>query len=368
MGAGSEFVLIDNYTTFHQVIRKVEELVDSDPARVFAQAAPGFLGRLCEDIGAWQGKDEMAFEFVGKGGKGVAVGSDEPAPRGSFNKKQIVGLPGFEVAGFTHVIRKQDFLYGLKQEDAARRAERPRLEFNRLIAENILDTVLQGGKSTGTPVEGFVWGATDVKGNAITQRKVSEVANQVVPTVVANATQTMLWPLRDGTETAVNHDHVIAAGGAAWTLALARTARDLILEHPGNANVVAIVGATVAETIRTVMKSELGAISERQTFIKLAIVNGGGYCDAYPVAENLEGVDYLYSPDMPATTAIYFASNKKPFYLSMGQTAPGGQKMGTGAWAKSVEEEFAPGANYGYREYATMGCKDPTAVVIVKYV
>jgi len=187
-----------------------------------------------------------------------------------------------------------------------------------------------------------------------------------VPTVVANSTQTVTWPLRDGEVTATGHDHLLPAAGATWTVALAATARDLITEHPGNGRVVGYVGANVSADVRAALKTEYGAVESRVPFIISGDVNGGGFGSATQIGM-IDEVEYFHCPDVPDDIAVYVASNKKPFYLAPGAVGVNGENLSITAWTENLAATTGGeirGLRYGYRDWVTMGVRDPTAVVV----
>lgn len=357
---------------YQMLKRTVEEMNDAalmDPSSVFSTAQPGFLQELVENIGPWESNNTKRWQFYGVGDQAKAVGPNERARQGQFDAKHVVGLPGMEVAGPTHDILPIDYVRGLDARGAAKRVQEPILQWNRVASHTLLDIVTQGAysRSDDTPQEGFAWTVDDFDGDTHTQDLFSE-ADDSVPTVVANSSQSMAWPLRDGTETSTGHDHVIdAAGGADWTLALGRTHRDLITEHAMTPiRVRAIVGVDIAEDIRGVMKSELDAVESRREFIDRAFIDGGGFCDATPIVENLEGVSYFHAPDLPDDLAVYYASGMRPHYFAPGRIDDRGDRLDTGAWSEMGNPETR-GTKYGFRSYLSAGTHNPVASVVAKF-
>jgi hypothetical protein len=366
--AVGEFINTTNYRHFEHIGRQVIQMADMDPAMVFQTALPGFLDRVFTNVGQWPGAEQKGFEFPSKNNGAKSVAPNERAVRGGYDKKQIVALPGWEIAGETQTVLPSDFQRGgMTTGEVARRVMRPRLDWNKTVFTAAMDVVTAKGKSTGAPVDNGAYVIADQHGNSVTKALITNSAD-VCSDTIANSSQSILFPLRDGTETAANHDHTIQAAGASWTLALARTHRDLILEHPGNGTMVdAYVGKTNAEDIRAVMKSELGAVVTREEFIRLNIPGAGGLGGAIPLTMGLEGVNYWYCPDMDTEQALYVAEGKKPFYASFGVRGSDGAEVGTGAWFEQENPETR-GGSYGYRAHQNMGCMDPTSAVIVDYV
>lgn len=363
-----QFLNITNYRQFEHVGRQVMQLADMDPALVFESAVPGFIGRVTREAGAWPGREQKGFEFPSKLAGASAVSANERARKVGYDKRQIVALPGIEIAGKTQSVQPIDFMYnGMSQAEVTRRAMRPRLDWNKSSFSLMMDVLFQNGKSTGAPVQEAKWSVLDQAGNTVQKSLVTESTDQTAD-VIANATQTILWPLRTGEEAAANHDHVFNNAGAAWTLALARTARDTILEHPGAGLMVdAYVGSAVAEAIRGVMKSELGAVVTREEFIRLSIASAGGLGGAVPITLGLEGVNYFYSPDIDANQALYVAGGQKPFYHSKGALGINGESVGTGPWFEPGNVETR-GGDYGYRDYINGGTENPIGAAVVDYV
>lgn len=366
--AVGEFINITNYRQFENIQRDITEQMDLDPALVFQSALPGFLQRLFEDVGPWKDRQQKAFEFPSKLAGAASVAPAEEARMGGYDKKQIVAQPGWEIAGRTQTVSPSDFLHGgMTAAEVTRRVTRPLLDWNKTVFASALDVISAKGKSTGAPVDNGAYVINDFDANAVTKALVTNSAD-VCSDTIANSSQSVLWPLRDGTETAANHDHTTGAVGASWTLALSRTARDLVTEHPGMGGAVDVyLGKTNAEDIRSVLKSELGAIPDRQAIINLSIATAGGLGDAVLIADGLEGQRIYYCPDMDSEQALYIAQNKRPFFFSKGAKGVDGSAVGTGAWSDPGVAETRV-KKFGYREHQSLGCQMPIACLIADFV
>lgn len=363
------FLNVTNYRQFELIGREIMQMPDMDPALVFQTAVPGFLGELFQPVGPWQDRQQKAFEFPSKNGQAKAVAANERAVRGGYDKKQIVALPGFEIAGETQTVLPSDFLYGgMTRDEVTRRAMRPRLDWNKATYLAAMDVVSAKGKSTGAPVDNGAYVVNDFHGNSTTKALATNSAD-VCSDTIANSSQSILFPLRDGTEAAANHDHTLGSN-AAWTLATQRTNRDLVLEHPGNgAQVNVIAGATAAAAIRTALASALNVagITSGEALLRAPLSNAGSLASAVPIARGWEGMDFYFAPDMDTNQVITVAAGKKPFYFSQGAKGVDGSAVGTGAWFEQENVETR-GGSYGYRDYLNLGCMDPTAVVIADHV
>lgn len=365
--ATGEFLTIRNYTQFEQVGHRIIQQQEMDPASVFrAGIVPGFLGNIFENIGPWDRLNQPRWEVIGVQGDAKAVSRNERMKQGGIAKRHVVALPGVELAGETQTILPSDYEVGLTEADVARRISRPLLDWNKTgFKEVTMDVATQGAyNNSGTPTEGFAFDVVDLHGNTVTKSKVSVTANEV-PDTLANSTEgAFLYPTRTGTESAA--DHMLDAGGD-WTLAHGTTARDLLTVRPGNSTRIrAYVGTDVAASIRTVMKSELGAIESRREFIDLAIRNAGGLGEAFPVVFGLEGVDYFYAPDLPADFALYVPDGARPFYYSVGTRGTNGAELDTGAWFENMNPETR-GTAYGYRRSINAGVWNKIGGVAVDY-
>ena len=365
--AVGELLTIRNYQVFEQVGYQLIQRQEMDPASVFnAGPVPGFLGQIFENLGPWNRSVQPRWEVTGAQGTAKAVSPNERMIQGGISKRHIVPLPGVELAGETQTVLPSDWEIGMTEADVAKRVTRPLLDWNKTVFQEVtMDVATQGAfNNSGTPVEGFAFDVVDIHGNTVTKPKVS-VSATVVPDTVANSTESaFLYPTRTGSETAA--DHMLDAGGD-WTLAHGDTARDLLTARPGNSTRIrAYVGTDVAKTIRTVMKSELGAIESRREFIDLAIRDAGGLGEAFPVILGLQGVDYYTATDLPADLAIYVPEGKRPFYYSVGSRGLNGQQVATGAWFEDMNKETR-GTAYGYRNHVNAGVWDKTGAVIVDY-
>jgi hypothetical protein len=365
--AVGESLTIRNYTLFEQVVSRVIQKEENDPASVFnAGPLPGFLANIYENMGPWNRSEQIRWEVIGVQGNAKAVSPNERMAQGGITKRHIVPLQGVELAGETQTVLPSDYMYGLTEADVSRRIARPLLDWNKTVFQEVtMDVATQGAyNNSGTPVEGFAFDVVDLHGNTVQKAKVSVSATQV-PDTLANSTESaFLYPTRTGTETAA--DHVIDAGGD-WTTALAANYRDLLTVRPGNSTRIrGYVGTDVAATIRTTMKSELGAVESRREFIDLAIRNAGGLGEAFPIVFGLEGVDYFYAPDLPADLGIFVPEGKRPFYFSRGMRGVDGQSISTGVWTETMNPETR-GTQYGYREWTNAGVSDKTGAVVVDF-
>lgn len=364
-----DFVKIRNYTQWLEVHSRVQQRLDMNPARVFEQAAPNVLSSVTESFGSWRERQTERWSFYDENQDARAIAPDERAQEGDLAERHIVALPGFEMAGPTHIVRPSDFKYGgMNLQQAAERAARPRLSWNQKVAKTLMDVLTQGAfsDSSSDPSNNFAWTAEDQDGRTVTQNLASQDSEQVAD-VVANDSQSMEWPLRDGGQTSTGHDHIFQSQGASWTQSLAKTHRDTITEHPGNSpRVNALVGANVAEDVRSDLKSEYGAIESRTPIVQEGIPDAGAFGAANPVGPPVDSVQYFFMPDMPDDIAVYYASNKNPLYMSMGEIDANGEQVGTRGWTEQRDPERR-GQRYGYRDYFTAGVQDPLAIAIAEF-
>lgn len=362
-----EFLKIRNYTQWVEVHDRVQQRLDMNPARVFEQAAPNILSQVADNVGPWEERHTKRWAFYDANEDARAIGPDERAREGDLAEKHIVAPPGFEMAGRTHIVRPKDFRYsGMNLQQAAERAARPRLGWNQKVAKILMDVLTSGafGDANDDPSNNFAWTAEDQNGNTITQDIATQNSDQVAA-VYANDSQSITWPLRDGSETATGHDHIFLAQGASWTQAIAKPIRDTITEHPGNGAIRALAGANVAEDVRADLKSEFGAIESRTPMVREGIPEEGAFAQAFPVGR-VDSVDYFFMPDMPDDIAVFYAANKRPLYMAMGEVGGDGASLGTGAWTEQRDPERR-GQKFGYRDYFTAGIRDPLAIAVAEF-
>lgn len=359
-----DFNLIRNHKLFEQVLTGVQRENAMDPKAAFASAMPGFLGNVTENIGPWAGREEMRFEIPGVAEDALAVDFHERAKLGDTSMFHVVAEPGLLLAGRTQQVSPNDFRHGMSMDQAVERANRPQIDYNQKVAKSLLDVLTSGGATAGSLTEAFAWSANDGLGNSVSQPLAAENGNQVAA-VLAHSSQTVEWPLRNGSAAAAGHDHVASSAGA-WTEAIAATQRDTILEHPGAGRVQAYVGATVAAAVRAAIKTEYGAIDPRVPFVLEAPVRVDGFGSADALG-TIGSVDYVFSPDMDTNQALYVAANRKPFYASTGASGYSQSGDGVGAWSESGDPETA-GVRYGFRQYTALGVKEPVMAVICDHV
>lgn len=363
-----EFLRINNVKRFEQVLSRVTMRMDQDPSQAFSQAFPGMIGQLTEPLGPWRGREEMRMEIPGIQDDARAVARQERAEHGDYDAFHIVALRGMELAGPSQTVYQADFDFGgMPAEKAAHLAARPRRDWNRTVTRAMLDVITQGAFTDGSndPSEAFAWSVTDQRGNTVTQDLATENSDQVAA-VVAHSGQSVNWPLRDGGETSTGHDHVETAAGASWTIALGNSARDNIVEHPGNGRVRGFAGANVAADIRSVAKTEYGAIESRVPLISQGDARENGFGEVHPIAP-LESVDYFFAPDMPDDIIVYVAGNKRPVYASVGAVGAEGQNLDVGDWTENLAATTGgeiQGTKWGYRRFISMGVHDPTAIYV----
>jgi hypothetical protein len=354
---------VHNDIVFDSVLHRIQQLPALDPSLAFQQALPGFLNDIVEMEGPWPGRDTKRWAIDSKSDIGKAIGPDQRARIGGVATKHIVALRGLEIAGVTQKVGFQDFQYGgMTVEAAERKALLPLRSFNERVSKAMFDVVTSGDFS-GSPTEDFRWSATTQDGETVQADIITDTANEV-PDVFANSTQTFLWPLRTGGETATGHDHVVDTG-AAWSVATAATQRDLVLEHPGAGRVIAYVGATVAAAVRAQAKTEYGAISERIPLVREGQTRGG-FLDSTNMGIYLDSVEYHFVADMPTNTALYVASNQKPFHMSIGANGVDGKSIGRGSWQETGDQERL-GKYYGFRNFLSAGMKNPVGAAIVEH-
>lgn len=351
---------VHNDVVFEQVLNRIQRLPEMDPSLAFQTAVPGFLADITAVEGPWPGRDTKRWAIDGKSDIARAIGPDQRARIGGVAEKHIAAVRGFEIAGVSQKVGDQDFQYGgMTSEQAERKALLPLRSFNERVAKVLMNVATQGDYS-GSVTDNFAWSAPDQDGATVTADQVAQTANQVAD-VFANSTQTFLWPMRDGTEAAAGHDHIVDTG-TTWTLANAAAGRDNVLEHPNMGRVRAYVGATVAAAVRAQAKTEYGAIAERVPFITQADVrDSGGFAYSTPMGIVLDSIEYHYAPDLPTSVQLTVASNQRPLHAEIGAVGDQGRSLGRGGWSERGDAERG-GTYFGYRNYGSFGTRMPLAI------
>lgn len=347
-------------TRFEHIVERVMKRPDLDPKAAFKTATPGVLGSLTNMMGSWRGREELRWEIPGVTQGARAVGPDERMQTGEDDVGHIAALRGFELAGFSMRVGKQDFDYGgISAETAVEMAAKPILNFNDEVSKILLD-VMTSGDYSGAVADNFAWSATDLAGQTESASLPTQGA-RVAADVYANSAQTFEhWPLRDGTKAAAGHDH-ISATGVAWTAAGAKPSADDVLEHPGNMSVVAYVGTLVAEDVDGDVESTYANNGPLQkAYENDASLLGVGFAGGRFI-NSVKGIDYIHVPDLPGAAAVFVAGGKKPMHLHVGAVGGSGQKLGTGGWLERGDPERG-GTTYGYREFVSAGISDPLAI------
>jgi hypothetical protein len=350
---------VGSIQTFVRVVDDVMRLPELDPKRAFRTATPGAIGDLVEQMGPWEGRGGLRFEMPGVTQGVKAIGRDQRMLQGTDKISHIVALPGFELAGFSHTVHPEDFAYGLTAERARDLAAKPVLNFNDGVAHILMDIITSGDYS-GSITDDFQWSAKDLDDNTASQQIITDDANQV-PNVFANSTQTILWPLRNGTQTAVNHDH-LSDTGAVWSAANAKTQADNIREHPTMGRIRAYVGSTVAAAVQAAKKSDF----TNTVLIKEQVENsfsakGSDFGFASPIGI-YEDIEYHHMVDLPASGVLMVAAGTKPFHAHIGYKPAPGINGDKGAWTRNhAENDELLGMTWGFRKYFSGGVKNPLA-------
>ncbi len=285
--------------------------------------------------------------------------------QGTDKIKHIVALPGFELAGFSQSVHPADFAYGLTPERARDLAAKPILDFNDGVANILLD-VLTSGDKTGSITNDFAWSATDLDDNVASQAIITDDANQV-PNVYANDSQTILWPLRNGTETSTGHDH-LSDTGAVWSAANAKTQADNIREHPTMGRIRAYVGSTVAAAVQAAKKTDYGGTVLVKEQVERSDSAKGADFGMASLIGYYEDIEYHHMVDLPASGVLMVASNKRPFHAHIGWKPAPGINGDKGAWTRNhAENDELLGLTYGYRRTLAAGVKEPISAAYAEH-
>lgn len=351
---------VGSIQSFVRVVDKVQRLPELDPKKAFRTATPGAIGDLVEQMGPWEGRGALRFEMPGVTEGVKAVGRDQRMFQGKDKISHIVAMPGFELAGFTQTVHPEDFAYGLTAERARDLAAKPILDFNDGVAHILLDVITSGDKS-GSITDDFKWSAKDLDDNTTSQDIITDDANQV-PNVFANSTQTILWPLRDGTQAAANHDH-LSDTGAVWSAADAKTIANNIREHPTMGRVRMYVGSTIAAAVQAAKKTDYaGTVLIKDQVENSYSSKGSDFGYATPIGF-YDDIEYLHMVDLPASGVLAVAAGHRPFHAHIGYKPAPGINGDKGAWTRNhAENDELLGLSYGYRRYFAAGVKDPLSV------
>jgi len=367
MATGEFLDPVGSIQTFAPVLRDIQRMPAMDPKTVFRSATPGVIGLLTEHLGPWEGRREMAFDIPGVAEGGRAVGRDERMLQGFDAIGHIVALRGFEVAGFSHTVHPSDFAYGLTAERARDLAAKPQINFNKMVAKDILMDVITSGDYSGSITDDFAWSTLDLAGNTASQQLITDDADQVA-NVFANSNQTFThWPMRDGTQAAAGHDHLDDTG-AVWSAANAKTQADNVLEHIGKNRAIALVGSTVGTAVQAAKKSDFGGINSIVPLVEQnPNLKGSDFAFAKPIGE-YDGIEYHHMVDLPASGMLVFAAGSKPFHLNIGALAAPNMPEGKGAWIRDhAQNDELLGLSYGFRDYVSVGVQDPLAVAYTEH-
>lgn len=362
-----EFKTIGNVKQFIEATTQHQQGLVRD-TYAFRSAIPDFLRPFVQDIGPWPGDKDVAWDAAQPTLGGRAVATLEKAHLGSFDTYQIVAKPSIQIGGHTYRTTPDDFIYPMAAQIAALKAEQPILEWNRAMAEAILDIALSGAFSSSTNdfTEAKAFTVKNFRGTDVAVSKPTESAT-VASATVAHASHLTTWPDRKGGTFAAGHDHVIAAAGASWTAALGRTARNHITEHPGQNKVLAIVGKNVDEDVRGVVTTTRANTESGVGFAQLGLANSD-FGSAPQFIATHENVDYYFQPDMPDDIAMYVAAGKKPIGVSIGRMRTDGQTDSPFPWNTLGQEDRETRAvEYGFRGFGSAYIVDPVALYLVEY-
>lgn len=351
---------VGSIQTFVRVVDQVMRVPDMDPKKAFRTATPGAIGDLVEQMGPWEGRGGIRFEMPGVTQGVRAVGRDQRMLQGTDKISHIVALPGFELAGFSQTVHPEDFAFGLTPERARDLAAKPILDFNAGIAD-ILMNVITSGDYSGSITDDYAWTAKDLDDNAANQQIITDDANQV-PNVFANSTQTILWPLRNGTQAAANHDH-LSDTGAVWSAADAKTIANNIREHPTMGRIRMYVGSTIAAAVQAAKKTDYaGTVLVKDQVEQSYSSKGSDFGFATPIGF-YEDIEYLHMVDLPASGVLAVAAGHKPFHAHIGYKPAPGINGDKGPWTRNhAQNDELLGLTYGYRRHFAAGVKDPLAV------
>lgn len=351
---------VGNIQTFVRVVDKVQRLPELDPKRAFRTATPGVIGDLVEQMGPWEGRGALRFEMPGVTQGVRAVGRDQRMVQGTDKISHVVALPGFELAGFSQTVHPEDFAYGMTAERARDLAAKPILDFNDGVAKILMDVITSGDYS-GSITNDFAWSATDLDDNTASQQIITDDANQV-PNVYANDSQTLLWPLRNGSQASANHDH-LSDTGAVWSAANAKTQADNIREHPTMGRIRAYVGSTVAAAVQAAKKTDYaGTVLLKDQVENSYSAKGSDFGAASPIGF-YEDIEYFHMVDLPASGVLMHAVGHKPFHAHIGYKPAPGINGDKGAWTRNhAQNDELQGVTYGYRRFFAAGVKDPLSV------
>lgn len=337
---------------------------------VFRDPIPGFLRPFVNSMtGGWPGNNDMAFDFMDPHTKGVVVSQNEKAPLGGFDTWQLIAKPPVMIAGHSQRVSKDDFWHGTMSSDiAAAKIQRPVYEWNRSVAEAIMDLFTAGAYlNSGTLTEAGVFGAKNRNGATVEVAKPTESAT-VGTTTIAHASHLVRFPDRKGGRFAAGHDHVIADAGAAWTEALGKTARNHIMEHPGAMGVVCYMGKNPAEDVEAVIETVRTNTESGVQFEEVGVAVPNDFGSPPQRIALHDGVEYFYQPDIPDDIAVYLARGTKPITYVTGLIGTDGNPQYPYAWDSSPIMDPETGAvEYGYRGHAAAYITNPVGLYVVDY-
>lgn len=364
--ATAEFKTIGNVKQFLELQTRHAQKLAHDGI-LFNSPIPAALAPFTRVLGPWPGADDMAWDFLNPDGEGRAVSPEEKARIGGFDTRQIVAKPNIEIAGHTfRVSPKNDFRHGgMSLQIAQEKITRPHREWNRAVARELVNVVTCGAyKNSGTRTEGYTFTIKDFNGTNVAIQSVTESANQATPTV-AGSHHVMQFPDRHGDLLSAGHDHVPADAGGVWTEALGKTARDHILEHPGNHGVDAYVGESVVDEIEAQIES-VRASTESGVQFEM----GGATEQDFGIPTYIgmhDNVRYFRWDDLPANLGLYMARGRKPLALSVGIQRADGVEMPK-AWNNArVADPETEAIEYGFRGPTGAHVVEPTSIYIANY-
>lgn len=366
MAVSGEFVEIANVQQFTDVqVRHAEQLVRG--GIVWDRITPQFLQPFTQRMGAWPGRDDWAIPHLDPSSRGRAVGTEDNARLGGQRQKQIVAKPGFEVAGHTQFVTPDDFTHPMGPEIARQKVREPEIEWNRAVQEGILNMVMADQHDNSTYTEGQTFHARNFDGVDTSIDTVTESADEASATV-AGSHHGIAWPDKQGGTFSTGHDHITSNTGG-WSESKAETARDHLLEHPGqNGPVWAFVGATVRDSVETDIESVRSSTESGVDFEQL---NPGPERDFGVPTEvgTHDGVRYFHVGALPDQFAIYLDSQNTHLGVWLGEGGEDGTtRKQPRAWNnRGQQDPETDVTKYGFRGYASAHVTNPVGIFLGDY-
>lgn len=366
MAVSGEFIEISNVRQFTDVqVRHAEQLVRG--GIIWDDMVPRFLQPFTQRMGSWNGRDDWASPHLDPSSRGRAVGTEDHAHIGGQRQRQIVAKPGFEVAGRTQTVSSDDFTHPMGPEIARQKITEPEQEFTRAVAEGLLNMVMADQHDNSAYNEGQTFHARNFDGVDTVVDTVSESADEASATV-AGSHHSINWPDKQGGTFSSGHDHIQSNTGG-WSESKAETARDHLLEHPGqNGPVWAFVGATVRDSVETDIESVRSGTESGVDFEQL----NPGPEEQFGVPSEVgthDGVRYFHVGALPDQFAIYMDSNVPHIGLWMGEGGEDGQtRKQPRAWNnRGQQHPETDVTEYGFRGYAVPHVTNPVGIFLHDY-